>query len=142
MMTQNVDVTSGQANGSTAALKRVLMKRGRRGFRYVKVSMEGEVIYVPCVSADAVEAIELEHENKKMCPLVFKLAPCGFTFKANIPFPDFMGLQSCARDTVTLHAVQLPVVSNTATTGHKLQGATLECLCVHDWNYRDRLRVT
>jgi hypothetical protein len=36
---------------------------------------------------------------------------------------------------IPMKALQFPVVSNTATTGHKLQGATIESLFVHDWNY-------
>ena len=30
---------------------------------------------------------------------------------------------------------QLPIISNTATTGHKLQGASLNELFVHTWFY-------
>jgi hypothetical protein len=30
---------------------------------------------------------------------------------------------------------QFPLISNTATTGHKLQGCTLEVLLVNDWRY-------
>ena len=30
---------------------------------------------------------------------------------------------------------QLPIISNIATTGHKLQGASVDNLFVHAWNY-------
>ena len=31
--------------------------------------------------------------------------------------------------------MQMPPMSNTATTGHKLQGSSLDAVCVPDWNY-------
>ena len=34
-----------------------------------------------------------------------------------------------------MKGMQLPLVSNTATTGHKLQGSTVANIFVHDWNY-------
>ena len=34
-----------------------------------------------------------------------------------------------------MKATQLPVISNQATTGHKLQGASINQLFVNNWNY-------
>ena len=36
---------------------------------------------------------------------------------------------------VKMKATQLPVISNQATTGHKLQGASINQLFVNNWNY-------
>jgi hypothetical protein len=36
---------------------------------------------------------------------------------------------------VKMKARQFPLISNTATTGHKLQGATMNKLFVHEWHY-------
>ena len=34
-----------------------------------------------------------------------------------------------------MKAMQLPMVVNNATTGHKLQGSGVDCLFVHNWSY-------
>ena len=34
-----------------------------------------------------------------------------------------------------MKATQLPILINNATTGHKLQGKTIEKLFVHNWSY-------
>ena len=39
------------------------------------------------------------------------------------------------RESVKMEAVQLPIIINNATTGHKLQGSGVDCLFVHSWNY-------
>ena len=39
------------------------------------------------------------------------------------------------RKMVKMKATQLPVISNQATTGHKLQGASINQLFVNNWNY-------
>ena len=39
------------------------------------------------------------------------------------------------REMVKMKATQLPVISNQATTGHKLQGASINQLFVNNWNY-------
>jgi hypothetical protein len=39
------------------------------------------------------------------------------------------------RRIVEMKARQLPVVINNATTGHKLQGSSVDSLFVHSWSY-------
>ena len=39
------------------------------------------------------------------------------------------------REMVKKKATQLPAISNQATTGHKLQGASINQLFVNNWNY-------
>ena len=34
-----------------------------------------------------------------------------------------------------MKSVQVPVIINNATTGHKLQGSGVDCLFVHSWSY-------
>ena len=34
-----------------------------------------------------------------------------------------------------MKATQLPVIINNATTGHKLQGSSVDSLFVHNWSY-------
>ena len=40
-----------------------------------------------------------------------------------------------ALEWVSMKSVQLPVLINNATTGHKLQGSGVEELFVHHWSY-------
>jgi hypothetical protein len=39
-------------------------------------------------------------------------------------------------ETVVMKGTQLLVVSNNATTGHKLQGSSVDCIFVHNWIYK------
>ena len=39
------------------------------------------------------------------------------------------------RELLQMKAVQVPVLINNATTGHKLQGSGVDCLFVHSWSY-------
>jgi len=39
------------------------------------------------------------------------------------------------REPVKMQGCQLPLIINNATTGHKLQGSSVDCLFVHSWNY-------
>ena len=82
-------------------------------------------------------AVTLRHCNPKIEPAIFSLEPRQFTFVASMPQPKILGFDAGIRK-VKMKAFQLPVVSNTATTGHKLQGASLDRLFVHDWNYSCR----
>ena len=34
-----------------------------------------------------------------------------------------------------MKCIQLPIISNNATTGHKLQGSSVDNLFIHSWNY-------
>ena len=54
--------------------------------------------------------------------------------KANYTLPQHWQL---GNTTSTMHvsANQLPLMSNAATTGHKLQGSSLDAAYVPDWNY-------
>jgi hypothetical protein len=63
------------------------------------------------------------------------MKPQTFSFTANLPLPFDLAANIPPTRKLSLKAIQLPVVSNTATTGHKLQGATIDDLFVHAWNY-------
>ena len=54
--------------------------------------------------------------------------------KANCSLPQHWWLDDTT-STTHVAANQLPLISNTATTGHKLQGSSLDAVHVPDWNY-------
>ena len=59
------------------------------------------------------------------------------SLEANFPLPDHLqpqgGKKKCAA--VKLTATQVPLISNNATTGHKLQGSSLDSVYVPSWCY-------
>ena len=58
------------------------------------------------------------------------------SLQAQFPIPkDLQATSSDKKVTVNLQATQLPLISSNATTGHKLQGASIDSLYVPSWNY-------
>ena len=88
------------------------------------------------VSVDEVDWVEFEHcgETPKNIPRRFRLKPKTYSCTVQFPLsPDCEGL------TLRLGNVkitQIPVNSNIATTGHKLQGMSKDTLIVNSWSYR------
>ena len=68
---------------------------------------------------------------------MFQLEPIEFCITTRILKPKLLLLQmkedKC--EMVKMKATQLPVISNQATTRHKLQGASMNQLFVNNWNY-------
>ena len=85
------------------------------------------------VSIDSVEWVEFQNHPAPSGtgPRTFRLTPQEFD--ANIKFPlngDTILTLGNAKIT------QIPVNSNIATTGHKLQGMSKDIIVVNSWNYR------
>ena len=66
---------------------------------------------------------------------MFQLKQIEFRITARILKPKLLQMKEDDRKMVKMKATQLPVISNQATTGHKLQGASLNQLFVNNWNY-------
>ena len=68
---------------------------------------------------------------------MFQLESIEFCITTRILKPKLLLLQmkedKC--EMVKMKATQLPVISNQATTRHKLQGASMNQLFVNNWNY-------
>lgn len=129
MLIENEDVGNGQANGTSTHAQQVMLKPGKETF-LVNLS---EITAVHGVFASQVHSILLRHANKDIVPSQFKMQPKEFSFTTKIP-TDVLGLEESSVD-VDLKGQQFPLVSNTATTAHKLQGATVENLLVNEWVY-------
>ena len=69
-------------------------------------------------------------------PSVFTLEPKKMNFEAHIPHLDCGVARAKSVEKVQMDGFQSALVSDNATTGHKLQGATLENLFVHTWSHR------
>ena len=134
MLTENKNVAGGIANGTQAIVQRVVLKRNE-AYDTTTVTDERQLsLNVKSVLAHQIDYIELRHVNDKVTPAVFRMKPQEFTFKADLPSPLDRD-NSKSGKLVTLKATQLPVISNDATTGHKLQGCSVQNLFVHEWSH-------
>jgi hypothetical protein len=63
------------------------------------------------------------------------LQPKKYTFKGKLP--KSITLQGKAGDceSIKMEATPLPVRVNNATTGHKLQGSSIDSLSMYNWSY-------
>ena len=130
MLTENECVTSARANGTRALLKEVKLKPGESTFL---IEIEG--VLVPATFASHVQNVTLEHLNKDAKPRTFTMEPK--TFHATAMMPKSKHFMSSTkpqdRNAVAMDLFQLPVISNTATTAHKLQGSGVDNLLVSEW---------
>ena len=76
-----------------------------------------------------------EHVNKDARPQRFSAKPKTINATARIPTSRESMSSSNPNDKMILsiEMCQVLVVSNTATTGHKLQGSGVDCLLVSEW---------
>jgi hypothetical protein len=132
MLPTNVDVSTGQANGTQAVVEKVMLLPGQ----YVHYIYLDNNVPIMAAFASQVAYVELKHTNSRINPHSFVLKPKTHVFKAKIPKPKI--LQSNPNDTreiIQMKATQIPFLINNATTGHKLQGCGVHTLFVHNWSY-------
>jgi hypothetical protein len=124
MLTKNTDVPNGQANGSRVQVQCVSVKTGEQPFQ-----LETECgTIVLALYASQVKSITVKHENDEITPNVFEAEPENWTFTCNVT----IGTEAMKTG---MKGYQFPIISNSCTTGHKLQGCTVESLLVNDWHY-------
>ena len=68
------------------------------------------------------------YENQDITPRRFRVESQATNFKTMLE----MGAGDAIK--TKMGGTQFPIVSNTATTGHKLQGCTVKNLLVNDWH--------
>jgi hypothetical protein len=124
MLTSNNDVPNGQANGSRVRLQRVSVRPGERE-TVIELSSGTRIrTYL----ANQILSLTLCHEVEDIIPREFEITPakCSFRAHARIMEDD---------KTVLMKGVQFEVISNSVTTGHKLQGSSLDRLVVMELYY-------
>ena len=124
MLTLNKDVSNGEANGSRVFVQSIDIKFGESPFN-LKLDC-GTTIQALFVSQ--VESITVRHENQDICPPVFKIEAKKFSFKCELK----VGTEEMK---TKMSGIQFPIISNSCTTGHKLQGCTVTALLANDWHY-------
>jgi hypothetical protein len=125
MGTSNDDVRNGIANGTTSVLKKVIFKKGKKA---TPMKLHGYWVY--SINAEDVEHVVLEwHESRFKGRFIIKPKSQGY----QVAFPIVQdGQKMRVKTGITLF--QLPILINHATTGHKLQGKTLDDLIVAEWS--------
>ena len=127
MLTHNQDVAKGIANGTQATLQRVVLKEGQSFSTTTVLDDLTSSQQIKSVLASQIKHIVLKHKNKKTNPQVFQLQPEEFIFTAGLPVQEI-------KTTVSIKATPLPIIVNNATTGHKLQGSTMDTIFVYEWS--------
>ena len=129
MCITNEDLDQGRGNGTLCKFLRVKLRKDGRERRWK--NWDGRKVWT--VSVDDVEWMEFEHYPTPTGTKArtFRLKPQEFT--ATIKFPL---TESLSHTLGNVKVKQVPVNSNIATTGHKLQGMSKDVVIVNDWNYR------
>jgi len=96
------------------------------GHPFDSILIDGKKVKIQAVFASQVDHILVQHCTDRIIPSEFKLQPQHKTFTANLPLPRELCRGKITRKGFQMKGMQLPLVSNTATTGHKLQGSTVE----------------
>jgi hypothetical protein len=130
MLPTNENVSSGLANGTQATVLRVNLKPGVETFKV----MINDSCKIQAVLASQVESIELQHLNDRISPSTFHVRPKEHHFKVHISKPYVLQTKREKKEYLRMKAMQIPLLINNATTGHKLQGSGVEALFVHGWS--------
>ena len=123
---ENEDVENGIANGTTCIFKKVYLKHGAT---LQPIELNG--YWVNSVSVEDVEFLELEWQDSSRFIGRFRIEAKTWTYEVDFPVEED-GLKFKCKTKICLH--QFPIVLNHATTGHKLQGKSLDQLVVAQWS--------
>ena len=130
MLVLNNNVRHGEANGTTVTLLSICLKPNIVPIQIIISKLPEKAIY-----ASQVVSIVLKHNNPKIIPNTFQLESIEFHITARILKPKLLQMKEDECEMVKMKATQLPVISNQATTGHKLQDACINQFFVNNWNY-------
>ena len=130
MLVFNNNVRCREANRTTVTLISICLEPNIVPIQIIISKLPVKVIY-----ASQVVSIVLKHNNPKITPSMFQLEPIEFHITARILKPKLLQMKEDECDLVKMKATLLPVISNQATTRHKLQGASINQLFVNNWKY-------
>jgi hypothetical protein len=126
MVTKNIEVLIGIANGTTCKVRKVILKSNPE-IKPIKMYD----CWVNSISIEDVEQIEVEWLDCDKFVGTFRLTSQNGTFRVKYPICEF-GLNQ--RVNTNIEFRYFPVISNHATTGHKLQGKTVASLVIEEWS--------
>lgn len=126
MGTKNTDVANGIANGTCATFERAVFRPGKSAY---PIQLYGKWVYA--IDIEDVDYLVLKWSDSKFKGR-FKIKPESGAFRAKFPVWSENG--SMTRLPQTLAIEHFPILVNYATTGHKLQGKSVNCLVVSEWS--------
>ena len=126
MVTKNIEVLDGIANGTTCLVRKVILKPEAE-LKQIKMYD----CWVNAISIEDVEHIEVEWLDCDKFVGKFRLTSEKGTFRVKYPICEF-GVNQRVNTNIELQ--YLPVIVNHATTGHKLQGKTVASLVIAEWS--------
>jgi hypothetical protein len=126
MINENGDVENGIANGTTCVFKKAKLKSGSQ---LHPIQMHG--YWINSVSVEDVEYLELQWQDSSRFVGTFRIVPKRK--KYYVSFPLFLDGHKMHEHKLPIHLTQFPVVINHATTGHKLQGKSMDALVIAEW---------
>jgi hypothetical protein len=126
MVTKNLEVILGIANGTTCKLRKVILK-SHAELNQIKMYD----CWVNSISIEDVEHIEVEWLDCDKFVGTFRLTSQNGTFRVKYPICEF-GINQRVNTNIELRYI--PIISNHATTGHKLQGKTVTSIVIAEWS--------
>ena len=130
-MTHNFNVANNESNGTQGICNGMALKSGCSTHTRRINGMT-----VKCLYAVEVEHVLWEVKDEDSTTVVTKFKPFNSTsVKAKYPMPEMLGVDSHQKLEIKLKATQIPLISNNATTGHKLQSSSLDTLYIPSWSF-------
>ena len=87
-------------------------------------------IEIDSVFASHISHMVLKHSSGSQKNNTFKMVPKKYTFVANYPKPEILRASRDKTEKIKMSANQIPLVSNNATTCHKLQGSSEDSIYI------------
>ena len=97
-----------------------------------RISMDGKF----CALVEATDVVHLVCCQEGNEEKEFVICPKRMTCSVRVPVPAKFGMSGKTFMNFTVSLVQIPVIANAATTGHKLQGQTKESMVISVWSGR------
>jgi hypothetical protein len=132
MVSENIHVRAGVANGAQATFQSLVLKHGDTVSR---TAVDGTGIN--CEFASQGSHPLLKHHSSGN-QAAFKLVPKKHAFNANYPKPEALRSGGSKTEKIKMSAIQFPLISNNATTGHKLQGSSKDAIYIAKFTCRMR----
>jgi hypothetical protein len=126
MGTENEDVTHGIANGTQSIFEKVKLKQRKKPH---PMQLHGKWVYA--VDIEDVQYLKLRWHDSDKFSGTFKVFPKEGTFNVSYPVKEF-GRKM--RVKAAFKVTHFPLVINHATTGHKLQGKSMDELVIAEWS--------
>lgn len=129
MGTKNKDVSNGVANGTCAKFDHLICKEGKSP---IPVLMYGKWVY--SIDIADVHCLVLEWTDSKFQGKFRIYSETGL-FTCRYPVWNDNGNMHRVEQSMTIE--HFPILMNYGTTGHKLQGKSLDCLVITEWSRQE-----